>query len=292
MPESRLSAIEVGEALRALRVASDYPRQETVAAQIKGLSQAALSRYERGSSYPPRKHLTALLDLYRADRGTRDRLAPYAREDQPEPKRVTLHRAPAIQQEIGLRERRAVRIDTFCVTVVPGLLQSERYTRALGEGGLSGQRLERWLGRRRARRALLEEPGREFRQLVYAGALLWGLGGPEVMREQLDHLVDRSRLPSVQLGVIPLGTTIDVTVMNNFDIYHDEHGPDAVIAGSTTGGAALVENVHKPRRIVHEDVTRHAVLFDQLGAAAVWGEAARGAIHDLRQSYYVRGTTE
>lgn len=94
--------------------------------------------------------------------------------------------------------------------VVPGLLQTQDYTRAVIESGIterSTTEVEKRVRARMARQTLLSRPNApEFRAVIGEAVLRQEVGGKEVMREQFQKLLDVPRLrPNVTLQVLPFG---------------------------------------------------------------------------------------
>ena len=91
--------------------------------------------------------------------------------------------------------------------LVPGLLQTEKYIRALIEAGRSQdtpERIDRRVAFRLARQGRVTGPRPlELFAIVDESALRRLIGGPEVMAEQLRHLIETAQLPNVMLRVLP-----------------------------------------------------------------------------------------
>ncbi|MDN5919381.1 MAG: helix-turn-helix domain-containing protein [Pseudonocardia sp.] len=279
MPEPSLTRDEVARTLRELRAASGLTVTEAAAAA--GIAQSTLTRYEKGRFLPPRKAIEALIKAYKPDRATRGRLLGATREQQPRYKRVVMHRgAAAAQVQIGDLERHAVRQLTFTPTIVPGLLQSERYMRALAGAGLSGDKLEEWVRNRVARQGVLTEPGHDITQVITFGALLWGAGSAEVMRDQLDRLAELSRLRSVEVGIVPPARPTGVFPLHGFDFYELPGGSRRVIVG-THGGVVTIDD--------QRGVDEYLALWQQLRDAAVFGDEARALLTEISDRWYLGG---
>lgn len=284
MPDSRPTRTEVAAELKALRERAGYSNSR--AAREIGTPQSGLSRYERGELLVPENVIGALLALYAAHTEVptelRDRLLAGARENQnrQRPPQIRLHRADAADRQIdyGKLEEAATRVTSLGMTLVPGLLQTEAYMRAVVTAGrqLSEDRLEVWVANRRWRQRLLTETGRTFIQLVSGPALLWALGGAEVMGPQLEHLALASRLPSVRLGVIPPTAAVDVVPLHNIDLYERVGGERTVVVG-TLGGTVILDDP--------PDLDTHQALIDRLGELAVWGDDARAELDRLAAWY-------
>ena len=69
-------------------------------------------------------------------------------------------------------EARSTHISVFHSIVIPGLLQTEEYIRAIfASGALSEAAAQACLAERLRRTQVLEEPGRQFTFVLTAGAL-------------------------------------------------------------------------------------------------------------------------
>jgi hypothetical protein len=104
-------------------------------------------------------------------------------------------------------ERVAVSLCTYECRLVPGLLQSEGYARALFENRLPlliDERLEAQVEARLERQKLLcERPTVPFHFIVEEAVFRRRLGGLEVLRGQLDHVLERTAPRNVTLQVMP-----------------------------------------------------------------------------------------
>ncbi|WP_416973650.1 helix-turn-helix domain-containing protein [Streptomyces sp. 4F14] len=105
-------------------------------------------------------------------------------------------------------EAKAVALSKFCLTRLPGLLQTETYAReALAAGGFVGEELEQQVEARIGRQSILEgEDPPVFRAVLSEASLRNSLRDPAAWREQLERLVEASDLPNVTIRVLPFGT--------------------------------------------------------------------------------------
>ena len=103
-------------------------------------------------------------------------------------------------------EREAVSLRSYQSVVLPGLLQTEAYARAVltGAGMLPRADLDRHITARLARQGILrrEDPP-QFTAVIDEGVLRRPVGGPETMREQLHALVAACAEPHVRIHVVP-----------------------------------------------------------------------------------------
>ena len=112
---------------------------------------------------------------------------------------------PAWFEEYISLEEAAVRILGYEVQFVPGLLQTEEYARAVTLLAYSNPReISRRVSLRMARQARLTAAQPVNLEVVLdEAALSRPIGGPSVMRAQLEHLIEMSQRPNVTIQVLP-----------------------------------------------------------------------------------------
>jgi len=93
--------------------------------------------------------------------------------------------------------------------VIPGLLQTAGYMTAIlagvrAERGVEVDDIAEALAERIGRQGYLLQRGRQFLFVIEEPVLWFRPYGPGIQREQLAHLLDVMKLPSVSLGIIPL----------------------------------------------------------------------------------------
>lgn len=262
---------ELSHTLRQLRYAAGMT--SVAAARTAGIGQAALSRYETGRFVPTPARLDQLLAAYSAPAQVRDRLHAIVQNLRAENRRVVVHRknAPAFQRRIRDIEASAAHVATFHPTIVPGILQTEAYMRALIASadpdvadGVITARVER--------QRLLGAPGHSWTQIVTAGALLWCARSAKIMIEQIDRIIEASHLDGVQIGIIPARRPVAVFPLHGFDLYDDR----TVIVGTLATTAVLTDPA---------DVELHIDMLAALAEAADFGDLARTTLAELRSSY-------
>ncbi|KUM70829.1 helix-turn-helix domain-containing protein [Streptomyces curacoi] len=212
-PAPTLLKMVVGVQLAGIR--EDCGLSQDQAARAVGFSPAKLSRIEAGKGRrpPTEADVRALLELYRADDYAASVLLQLLRRAG-EPgwwQRYDKRLMPEwFDRLVGLQEA-ATAIRTFELQYVPGLLQTEDYTRAVVERGLPSapdREVRRRVELRMRRRELLHRPDApRLWAIVDESVLLRVLGSREVMREQLEHLEEMARLPHVTVQIVPLDVT-------------------------------------------------------------------------------------
>ncbi|MFD4172402.1 helix-turn-helix domain-containing protein [Streptomyces anulatus] len=121
---------------------------------------------------------------------------------------MRMEKYPLQFQDYALLEQAAISLQLFATNVVHGLFQTEAYARALIGGGyppLSEQRVEELVQLRMERTVLFDRDPLPMIEIIIDEAVLRRvIGGEEVMREQLLHLVECARRRNVTLLVLPL----------------------------------------------------------------------------------------
>jgi hypothetical protein len=189
------------------------------------------------------------------------------------PARLVIRRGDAhkLQERIGRIEADSAEIGVFQPALIPGLLQTADYMRAVfSDGGeLTGEDLERSVAARIGRSQVLES-GRRFTFVVAEGALRWQATSPVVMADQLDQLAELAgRLP---VGVIPWTRPVSVFTTTGFSLYDRR----TVILGTRSGTSFITD----PR-----DVAGYVTLFDELAGVAVFGADAQSVMTELAEAY-------
>jgi transcriptional regulator with XRE-family HTH domain len=130
-------------------------------------------------------------------------------------------------------ESAATLIRTYEGQLVPGLLQTEAYMRAVMRGALHEppEDTERRIALRLTRQRLLTRPdGPRLWAVVDEAALRRPVGGREVMRAQVARLLEATELPGVILQVLPLAVGAHPGMASAFTIlrFPDVGLPDVV----------------------------------------------------------------
>jgi hypothetical protein len=166
-------------------------------------------------------------------------------------------------------EAAAHRIGSYEAHCVPGLLQTEEYAYSLisaARDDLSREEIADRVRVRKARQAILtqDEPV-EFWSILDEAALLRPVGGPDVMREQFDHLLAAAELPNVTLQILPLSAGAHPGMEGSFVLLHfsDEMDRDTVYVAMATGGVFQ----EKP-----EELARYTLILERLKDVALPAE--------------------
>ncbi|WP_405791706.1 helix-turn-helix domain-containing protein [Streptomyces sp. NBC_01506] len=129
----------------------------------------------------------------------------------------------------------------FHFFVVPGLFQTEEYMRALVTGtgqGVSPERLDRMVEARLARQELLEgDEGAKHLVILDESILRRQIGGPGVMRAQLERLADLASHPRITIQIMPFDAGAHPGILGPFTLFEfSEDGmPDSVYLENPRG---------------------------------------------------------
>ncbi|WP_327152254.1 helix-turn-helix domain-containing protein [Nocardia sp. NBC_01329] len=120
-------------------------------------------------------------------------------------------------------EEAATWVTSWQTTVVPGLLQTREYRRALTWALLpngSPAEVERQLDLVTERQNSLEREGFRFEALLYESVIRRRVGSSSVISEQIGHLLELSEAPGVEIRVVPFGEANPVgLVANSFVLF-------------------------------------------------------------------------
>ncbi|GAA2726842.1 helix-turn-helix domain-containing protein [Actinocorallia aurantiaca] len=268
----------VGAQLRRLRERSGISREE--AADAIRATHSKISRLELGRSGFKQRDLLDLLDLYgvggAAERATLLELARQAGE----PgwwQRYQDVMPGWLEPYIGLEQAAAV-IRSYEVQFVHGLMQTEDYARAvisIGAEHMPENETERRVVLRLSRQRLLAAPDRPRLWAVLDEAVLRRpLGGRQVMRGQLRHLLELTEDPAVTLQVVPFRVGAHPAAGGPFTIlrFPQPDLPDVVYLEQLNSALYL----DKP-----EEVRGYLGAMDRLCVVAESAERTRETLREL-----------
>ncbi|MFI5709783.1 helix-turn-helix domain-containing protein [Kribbella sp. NPDC051620] len=259
--------IMLGAHLRRMREQAGISRAEAGYA-IRG-SESKISRLELGRVGFKVRDVEDLLSLYKlADPDERARLINLAKQANNPGwwQRYDDITPNWFHSYLGL-EMAAELIRTYEIQFVPGLLQTPDYARAVtrlgrGERPLPAAEIDRLVALRKTRQQILEgsAPTRLW-AIVDEAVLRRPIGGRAVLRAQLEHLAEMSRLPNVTLQILPFAAGGYASTGGAFTLlrFADADLPDVVYIEHLTSA------VYVDKR---EDVDEYVITMDSLSIAA------------------------
>ncbi|MFI5776511.1 helix-turn-helix domain-containing protein [Nocardia sp. NPDC051570] len=261
--------IAIGGQLRKLREECGVTR-EAAGDHIRG-SHAKISRLELGRTGFKERDVRDLLALYGVTEPTQcDRFLELVHKaNEPGWWHLYSDLLPSwFETYLGL-EGAAMSIRTFEGQLVPGLLQTEDYARAVvGLGHETGDAVRR-VELRRKRQEILDVRGGPTLWAVLDEAVLHRpIGGNEVLRAQIEHLVAMSYRRNVTIQVLPYVAGAHAAAGSSFTIlrFAEQELPDVVYLEQLTSALYL------DRR---EDIELYREVMDRLAVQSERPERSR-----------------
>ncbi|MFH8370036.1 helix-turn-helix domain-containing protein [Streptomyces sp. NPDC018031] len=236
----------LGMRLRALREAAGVSFEE--AARALHVNQTTIRRMEKAEVGLKLPYVEKLLQTYRTPPAEIEAFLALAEEAN---KPGWWHRFRDVLPEwfslyVSLEEA-ATRIRGYEPHCVPGLLQTPEYTRALFRVGFpfaEEEELDRRVALRMQRQSLLTRTGTPPPHLwvvIEETVLRRPVGGPEVMRAQIDRLIEATAMPNVTLQVLPFASGPHPGMFGPFQLFRFQipELPDIVYGENLTGAGYI-----------------------------------------------------
>ncbi|MFF4620694.1 helix-turn-helix domain-containing protein [Nonomuraea jabiensis] len=234
-----------GEVLKKARNAAGL--SQMAMGNLLSCSESLVGLIERGKRRPTKKFTLAAEAVLRLN-GELYRLLP----------NTSVMTVPKWFSEWPKAEEKAHTIRTWQPLVVPGLLQTARYARAIlsTEPGSTEQWIEAAVDTRLRRQSVFDRGDPPmYWALLDECVLLRSVGGREVMREQLEHLLKMAERPNISLQIVPLEIGATAGLLGGFAIAQGDGMPDHV----------YLEAVAQASVSAREDTVRHVnVRYDAI----------------------------
>lgn len=177
-------------------------------------------------------------------------------------------------------EALATKICEFAPTVMPGLLQTAEYARAVTLGGnpfVSDAYVDEKVTARQVRAHILKDATRpEYWVVMHENALLTPMGGPAVMAAQLEHLAALVRSRVVLALVLPRAAGAHAYMTGTLKLMEFEDSPPTAYTETEFSGTLLDDPA----------VVKHAQrAYDLLRAAAMSPEASLALVESAAEDY-------
>jgi len=255
----------LGTQLRRLREAKGITRDEA-GHLIRG-SESKISRMELGRVSFKERDVADLLTMYGVEEDDARRAVMDLVDRANEP--GWWHRFNDVlpgwfQAYVGLEEC-AERIRTYEVQFVPGLLQTKEYARAVITAGAVGSTPEQIAHRvdlRLERQRVLEGgTGPMFWAVIDEAALRRPIGGSEVMRGQIQHLIELTAQSNITIQVMPFSFGGHAAEGGAFSIlrFNDPELPDIIYVEQ------LASALYLDKR---DEVDRYGAVMERLCAVS------------------------
>ncbi|MCA1222323.1 helix-turn-helix domain-containing protein [Streptomyces sp. 8L] len=270
----------LGQELRRLREQKGMTAEEVAERLL--VSQSKISRLENGRRSISQRDVRDLCGVYEVeDRRIVDSLMQMAKDSRQQGWWHAFGDIP-YSVYIGL-ETDAASLRVFEPQVVPGLLQTREYAEALVAGALpeyGKADVDKRVGVRMRRQDRIKDTERPLRlwAVVDEAALRRVVGGRQTMREQLEHLIEQSRLPHVTVQVLPFDMGAHPGISGHYAILEF---PDA-----SDSSVVYIEGVTSDLYLEKaNDVQRYSVMYEHLRAQALNVEQTRDFISAIAKDY-------
>ncbi|WP_067459356.1 helix-turn-helix domain-containing protein [Actinomadura macra] len=263
-----VASTRLARELRARREKAGF-NQETVAEEM-GWAESKLYRIENDKSRVLQRDVKRLLGMYGVDGEEADSLVELARlAREPDWWHQYSGAIPKWFQVYVVLEASASHILGYESELVPGIMQTKRYARAiLSTTPLpeTEEKVEERITVRTTRQArLTQAEPLDVRLILNEAVVRRTVGGREIMREQIEHLIKLADLPNVNLQILPFAAGEHGAMHGAFKLlrFSGPDDSDKVYLEQHIGGLYT----QKP----HE-VDRYTLMFDHLRAQALGPE--------------------
>lgn len=267
----------LGAELRKMREAAGITARDT--ARLLGTDPAKVSHIEAGRLGVSEERLRRLATFYEcADGALIDALVAMAngqgRKGWWEAYRGVV---PAPMLDVAELEHYATHLRTIQITHIPGVLQTEEYTRTVfgyAIPPLPDNELEARVAHRLERSGVLyRDAAPPFEALIHEAALRMRFGGGKVARAQLEHVQELSHLPHISVRVIPFAA--DGHIGSGHAMLYAS-GPVRALDTVQMDSAHGVSFLHAAPHLAN-----YRTLYDSLAKAALDQARSRDFIHSV-----------
>ncbi|MGW7053868.1 helix-turn-helix domain-containing protein [Streptomyces sp. NPDC054887] len=270
----------LGQELRRLRELKGMTAEEVAERLL--VSQSKISRLENGRRSISQRDVRDLCGVYDVDdHRIVDSLMQMAKDSRQQGWWHAFGDIP-YSVYIGL-ETDAASLRVYDPQIVPGLLQTPRYAEALITGALpetaAGDVEKRVNVRlRRQERILTADQPLRLWAVIDEAALRRVVGDRQLMREQLEHLVEQSQLPHVTVQILPFDMGAHPGISGHYAILEFPDAADSSVV--------YIEGVTSDLYLEKaNDVQKYSVMYEHLRAQALNVEASRHFIANIAKEY-------
>ncbi|MGW0788940.1 helix-turn-helix domain-containing protein [Streptomyces sp. NPDC002911] len=270
----------LGQELRRLREIKGMTAEEVAERLL--VSQSKISRLENGRRSISQRDVRDLCGVYEVeDHRIVDSLMQMAKDSRQQGWWHAFGDIP-YSVYIGL-ETDAESLRVYEPQVVPGLLQTRSYAEALINGALPEapqSDIEKRVNVRARRQDRVNAPEHPLRlwAVIDESALRRLVGGKQVMIEQLEHLVEQSKLPHVTVQVLPFEMGAHPGINGQYAVLEFPDAADSSVV--------YIEGVTSDLYLEKaNDVQRYSVMYEHLRAQALNVDQTRQFIGDIAKGY-------
>jgi transcriptional regulator with XRE-family HTH domain len=255
------------------------------ASRESGVPRSTIGRLEgpEGKRIKP-AHLDALARLYKLDEESWNSLHQLAKDSG---ERGWWSKYKDVFSDSGLPsfEVEASCIRTFQAQVLPGLLQTETYARAvfMGTNTFQEDQVQRHVAGRMKRQEILDRlyPP-EYIAIIDEAALRRFAGGAAIMKEQLEHLAALAKRPRIAIHILPFSAGMHGANLGSFQILEFPEPTDPTIGYTETPTSRIFSEED-------EEIRRYEAMWREAHNASLTAAQSVGFIRDMITS--LEGTT-
>ena len=257
------------EELRAQREAAGLTQEQL--AKLMGYSTSVIAKLETCRTFPSPQHAEQS-DTALKTPGTFQRIRAAM---------TTAMFEPWFLSYLDI-ESRATILRSWEPLVVPGLLQTEAYARAMlraGRPGDSDAEIDKHVAARMTRQGIWEReaPCPPLLSVILGEAVLrQRVGNNSIMRDQLGRLTQAADNPRITMQVMPFATAAHPGMLGPFVVASFDDGPDAAYLDNALNGQVT------ERR---KEVSRVSLLYDTLRSEALSPRASQDLISKVMQEW-------
>lgn len=265
---------QLGQELRQFRESVGVTLR-AAASEIE-VTAATMSKIEGGKQSIKGTHIKLLSPMYDLPAEEKERLLTLATEANQPGWWVTYSKLIPDWFKLFLGyEQDASELKIYTSELVHGLLQTPEYARAVAmanrpNGNESELEKQLELRRERQQRVTREDPP-HLHVVLNEAVLLRLVGGPSIMKEQLEHLAQMAALPHVTLQVLLFNAGAHPAMTSSFTMLGFDEEPRMNSVYLENGRGSLY--LEKPA-----DLDRYGTMFDQLTKLALSPQASRKTI--------------
>jgi transcriptional regulator with XRE-family HTH domain len=261
----------LGKRLRRGRVAAGFTSQEALAAKL-GFDRTVVVKAETGDRPPTDAVLAAWVEACSLDAELFTELAELARSaDGP---------VPTWFEDYLEAEREALTLRVWQPVIIPGLLQTPEYARALflaAQSDTSDEAIDALVNARLERQAILERPQPPHVVVVLDEVVMHRvIGSPQIMRDQLTRVADLSARPYLSVQVVPIGNGANAGLAGGMTLASGDGTPDMLYMDAVEGQTSEKRSL----------VRQAAIAFDRVRGDALSRAQSRDLILRLAEELW------
>jgi transcriptional regulator with XRE-family HTH domain len=221
----------LGAALARLRHQQGITGQQL--GELSGMSQGKISKIENGMATPAARDVERLARALGAPPDVVEALVDQANglRDQFTDLRMTARRLTASQRDLAQDEERTTRMAVFQTAVVPGLLQTAEYARAVlaenaavlrgNEPGKDLEAIPSAVSARISRQEVLYDRDKRFAFVIAEAVLGRVVGSPGEMLAQLQRIGTVGEQDNVDIRILGTAAELDFPPLHGFHLFDD-----------------------------------------------------------------------